>query len=200
MKGLLRRIMRRSVDRAVQMQPRRVDRIRNDLLYAAPSERDLVAEIRRAAERLLAAGLAPATLGAVAVRRSDKSATRTAVGADLGCIDNRALDTVPIDDSDPLVAALAFHEAAAWGLPPMLLALAEQHRVPEPVVASMSEAAGSIRLGVATEPLPEGVTVIRGMGVLAVGDDVGTAVTRLEAAEFLATITVHMSDRSWTDG
>ncbi|NOY55292.1 MAG: hypothetical protein GXP34_04820 [Actinobacteria bacterium] len=188
--------MRRSVDRAVQMQPRRVDRIRNDLLYAAPSERDLVAEIRRAGERLLAAGLAPPTLGALAVRRSAKSATRTAVGTDLGCIDNRALDTVPINDSEPLVTALASHEAAAWGVPPMLLTLAESGRVPDAVVDSMSEAAGSIRLGVATGPFPEGVTVIRGIGVVAAGRDLDDAVTRLEAAEILATITVHMTDRS----
>ena len=121
--GIVSRLMKGSVDRALEMQPRRASRVRDEYLYAAPSARELVAEVVAAGRRLVEGGLAPRTAGAIAVRRSDSKATRTIEGADLSSLDNRMLESVDIDPGDPVVNALRYVEAAILCWPPSLSAL-----------------------------------------------------------------------------
>ncbi len=121
--GIVSRWMKGSVDRALQMQPRRTSKVRDEYLYAAPSARELVAEVAEAGRRLVEGGLAPRTAGAIAVRRNETSATRTAPGADLASLDNRMLESVRIDDDDPVVNALQHDAAAILCWPPALSAL-----------------------------------------------------------------------------
>ncbi len=123
--GLLNRWMKSSVDRALEMQPRRTGRVRDEYLYAAPSARELVAEIVQVGVRLVEGGLAPRTAGAIAVRRSGSKATRTIEGADLSSLDNRMLESVDIDRDDPVVNALRYDGAAILCWPPSLSALTE---------------------------------------------------------------------------
>jgi hypothetical protein len=120
---LINRWMKGSVDRALQMQPRRTSKVRDELLYAAPSAREVVAEIADAGKRLVEGGLAPRTAGAIAVRRNETTATRTALGADLSALDNRMLESVEIDRGDPVVNAVRFDDTVILCWPPALSAL-----------------------------------------------------------------------------
>ncbi len=133
--GIVSRWMKGSVDRALQMQPRRASKVRDEYLYAAPSARELVAEVAEAGRRLVEGGLAPRTVGAIAVRRNDTSATRTAPGADLASLDNRMLESVHISRGDAVVRALRHDEAAILCWPPALSAL-EESLDPSPSLAS----------------------------------------------------------------
>jgi hypothetical protein len=117
--------MRGSVDRALEMQPKRTSVVRDELLYASPSVRELVAEIADAGQRLVEGGLAPRTLGAIAVRRTESIATRTAPKTDLANIDNRMLQSAPIAVDDPVTGALVHDHAAILCWPPALSGLAE---------------------------------------------------------------------------
>lgn len=121
--GIVSRWMKGSVDRALEMQPRRTSRVRDEFLYAAPSAREAVAAIADAGRRMVEGGLAPRTAGAIAVRRTDDSATRTEPGADLSDLDNRKLQSVKIESGDALVNALRFDAAAILCWPPALSAL-----------------------------------------------------------------------------
>ena len=132
--GMVNRWMKSSVDRALQMQPRRTSKVRDELLYAAPSAREVVAEIADAGRRLVEGGLAPRTAGAIAVRRSESTATRTAPRADLAHLDNRMLESVKITDDDVVVNALRYDAAAILCWPPELSAL-EQPLEPIPSLA-----------------------------------------------------------------
>jgi hypothetical protein len=123
--GLINRWMKGSVDRALAMQPRRTSRVRDEYLYSAPSARELVAEVADAGRRLVDGGLAPRTAGAIAVRRNETTATRTALGADLSNLDNRMLESVAIDRGDPVVSAVRYDDAVILCWPPALSALDE---------------------------------------------------------------------------
>lgn len=184
--GLLDRLMRSSVDRAVRMQPGRTRRIADETLYASPTVRDEVEAITAAGARMVRAGLSPSTLGRIAVRRSPTSATITAEGVDLGAVDNRSLTTVPLDtDLPPVVAVAGGAAAAVWAWPVRLLALGS---VPHPEPAHLIAVAGTI--AATDRPAGDPGVWITATGVVAVGIDPGDAVTRLEAAETLAAITL----------
>lgn len=180
--------------RAANMQPKRLDRVVNEHLYASPAARDEVSSIAEAAARMDRLGFAPAGLGAVAVRRSTARASVTAPGCDLASVDNRQLESVPIDHEGlgamPVLAGLVVgYEAAAWGYPPYLLNLAISGRVPDLANADLAAVAGSVAVVASPGEIEAGeelVWVVQGGGVLAVGDSPSEAVRRLEAAEALA--------------
>lgn len=134
--GMVNRWMKSSVDRALQIQPRRTGKVRDEYLYAAPSARELVADVAGAGRRLVEGGLAPRTVGAIAVRRNETSATRTAPGADLSNLDNRMLESVRISRGDAVVKALRHDEAAILCWPPALSAL-EEPLEPVPSLAAL---------------------------------------------------------------
>lgn len=121
--GIVSRWMKGSVERALEMQPRRTSRVRDEYLYSAPSAREAVAAIADAGRRLVDGGLAPRTAGAIAVRRTDDGATRTEPGVDLSVLDNRKLQAVKIEGDDAVVSALRFDAAAILCWPPALSAL-----------------------------------------------------------------------------
>lgn len=196
--GLLNRLTKRSVDTALRMQPRRTARVRDEILYAAPAERDNVQHIHDAGKRLVEAGLCPPMLGVVAARRNDKTITRTMSGADLSAIDNRMLETVTADDLHPAVVAVAKAEAAVWAYPPYLMAEPEPEQLADLDYPELMEAIG----GIVSDPtsLHEGVCVIAGRGVVAAGSDPMNAVTRLEAAELLAKIKRTKQEEKQGDG
>ena len=108
-------------------------------------------------------------------------------------IDGRSLETVSAD-AGPLARAAAAVGAAVWAHPPALMALAAAgRRVDESVSRDLAECCGRIVFGAeVTEP---GVGVVAGEGVVAAGSTAIDAVARLEAAERLATITLHLPDR-----
>lgn len=184
--GLLNRLTKRSVDVALRMQPRRTARVRDEILYAAPAERDNVQQIRDAGKRLVAAGLCPPLLGVVAARRSDSTITRTMDGADLAAIDNRVLETVTSGDEHPVIAAVAEAEAAVWAFPPHLMAAKQPETLTDLDYPTLTEAVGVF----SSDPagMQPGVCVLPGRGVVAAGVDAVDAVSRLEAAELLAKI------------
>jgi ribulose-5-phosphate 4-epimerase/fuculose-1-phosphate aldolase len=189
--GLLDRMMRSSVDRAMRMQPRRTSKVVDEFLYSAPSARDEVAAVHAAAARLVTAGLSPLTLGSVAVRRSATKATITALDADLSAIDNRHLETVDIDDgASPALAAIRAGAAAAvWAFPPHLMAAVAQG-VAMPETGRLASAAGPIAVAGSLGEARSGLTVVTGEGAVAGHDDPLAAVTRLEAAEAMARIAI----------
>ncbi len=123
--GMINRWMKGSVDRALEMQPRRTSKVRDEYLYSAPSARELVAAVADAGRRLVDGGLAPRTAGAIAVRRNETNATRTAPGADLSNLDNRMLESVDISRGDPVVGAVRHDDAVILCWPPELSALDE---------------------------------------------------------------------------
>lgn len=196
--GLLDRMMRGSVDRALRMQPGRTREVADEYLYAAPSVRPEVEAIRRAGRHLVMAGLAVTGLGAVAVRRSDVAAVVTRSEADLAAIDHRDLSTIMLDDpvrDDPAAGRGVLLDligggaaAAVWGQPVGLLVLAAGGEGPDPAVApGLAGVAGPILL---TGTVTAGVRVVPGAGAAGAGGDPLDAVTRLEAAERLAAITL----------
>lgn len=189
--GVFDRLMRSSVDRAMRMQPGRTRRIADDTLYASPTVRADVEAITAAGARMVRAGLAPSTLGRIAVPRSRGTVTATADGVDLAELDNRSLETIPSDTDLPHVRAVANGaDAAVWAWPVRLVALGG---TPGGGPRHLLDAAGPIE--VVAEPQPEpGVWIIPDDGVVAVGTDPGDAVTRLEAAEALAAITLARRD------
>ncbi len=192
MSGMIDRLMRSSVDRALKMQPRRTQKVADELLYAAPSAREDVGVIRAAGARLVDQGMCPAGLGSIAVRRSPKRAALTAIGADLSALDNRHLESVDIDDRvSPTLAALrAGAEAAVYAFPPTLLALLAEGVELETGVSDLADIVGEIRVVDHLDDIRSGLAVLSGRGVVSGHDDPLAAVTRLEAAEALARITV----------
>lgn len=195
--GLLDRLMRGSVDRALRMQPGRTQEVADEYLYAAPSARAEVEAIRRAGRHLAGTGLAVAGLGVVAVRRSELSAGVTRPQADLAALDHRDLETVRLDarrrtgsiGSEVLLDLLSDGAGAAvWGQPVGLLALAALGLLPDPVAApGLAEAAGAI---LQEGTVSAGVRIVPGAGAAGSGHDPLEAVMRLEAAERLAAITL----------
>lgn len=189
--GLLDRLMRRSVDRALDMQPKRVRAVADEVRFAAPSAREEVAAVADAARRLVAGRLALPTLGRVAVRRTDRVAVVTAPGADLSDLTGASMTTVHLDGDDAteplLVPIRAGSGAAVLGQPVALLALAGS----DPVLAdlpALAGVAGPVTWG--GVPSGPGVGVDPAWGAVAAGHDPAEAVTRLEAAERLAEITI----------
>lgn len=192
MSGMIDRLMRSSVDRALKMQPRRTQRVADELLYAAPSAREDVGAVREAGERLVRAGFCPAGLGAIAVRRTPKRAAITAIGADLSALDNRHLESVDLDDRvSPALAALrSGAEAAVYAFPPTLLALVSEGVELFVGVSDLADVAGPVAIVDSVDAIRSGVTVVAGRGVVSGHEDPLAAVARLEAAEALAIITL----------
>jgi hypothetical protein len=189
--GLLDRMMRTSVDRAMRMQPRRTTKVVDEYLYSAPSAREEVSAISLAAARMVAAGLCPSRLGSVAVRRSATKATITALDADLSAIDNRFLETVDIDDTaSPALAAIrAGARAAAWAFPPHLMA-AVAAGVELPAGGPLASVAGPVDVVHTLAEVRSGLSVVVGEGAISGHDDPAGAVARLEAAEAIARIAI----------
>jgi ribulose-5-phosphate 4-epimerase/fuculose-1-phosphate aldolase len=173
----------------MKLQTRKARRVADELLYSVPAERDAVAVLRTAGARLVEAHLAISTVGVVAARHGSSWMTVTRIGTDLTRIDGRHLIRVGLEDDrlpdDAPDASGVLREiirvgadAAVWAHPVSLLACA----------------AGGIELDrSASNELAapaETVTVIPGRGVVSAGDDPLDAVSRLEAAERLAEITL----------
>lgn len=188
--GILDRMIRSSVDRALRMQPKRSQKVADEYLYTSPAARPDVEEIRNASARLVSSGLTTSSLGRVVVRRSDKSVTQVVPGKDLTAVDARHLETVDVNDGDIVVLAAASTGAAVLAHPVSLLALSLTGRTPERSVGALSELAGPIEIAGVLPSYGEGVWIVPSLGVVSVASDVGAAVTRLEAAERLAAITV----------
>jgi hypothetical protein len=189
--GVLDRLMRRSVDRALHMQPKRVRDAADEVRFSAPTAREEVASVRAAAARLVEAGLALPTAGRIALRRTDRVAAVTVPGADLSASSGVAMTTVHLDTEEPDTLLLspirAGARAAVLGQPVKLLALAVSGERPAdlPVLVSI---AGPISFG--SVPDGFGVGVDAAWGAIAVGADPVEAVARLEAAERLAAVTI----------
>lgn len=200
--GVLDRLMRSSVERAMKMQPRRTQKMADEYLYASPSGREEVAELRAVGKRLVDAGLSPAFDGSIAVRRSDRRASVTHRGADLGAIDNRSMESVDLADrSSPALAGLrAGAEAAIYAYPPHLLALTSSDGLPDPTVSDLADRAGDLAVVSAEDDIRTGLTVLTGRGVVATHDTPSEALARLEAAEMLARITIIRQNMRRNDG
>jgi len=191
--GVLDRVIRASTEWGMRMQPRRAERVSDEYLYAAPSFRDQVAAIRDAGAVLVQAGMSPSVGGGgIAVRRSAKTTAVTSPGANLGAIDNRHLTTVEVGDPrfPALTAIRAGAETAVWAFPSSLLALANSGVGIEPVSTDLATLTGTVLMIDSLEDAGPGLSVIRGRGVVSGADDVGQAVTRIQAAEALAWMTI----------
>jgi hypothetical protein len=172
--------MQRSVDRAMQMQPRRTARIRDDLLYSAPSSREVVAAIADAGRRLVEGRLAPRALGAIAVRRNDATVTVTREGCDLAAIDNRELETVPADGAGWWSEPLTHGEAAIRCWPPALVSIGAGF---EPV-ASLAEHMPVI----SRRPVASAIALSEDGSCVSIAETVEAAITAVEVAEHAARI------------
>ena len=188
--GILDRLMRASVDRALRMQPKRVSKVADEYLYAAPRVRDEIETIRAACRRLIETGLTSSSLGRVAIRRTEHAVTRIAVGTDLTAVDARHLETADRSEADPVVEAAAAAGAAVLAHPPSLMALAGRGRTPDVSIEALAHQAGPVEIIEGPPDGTYGVWVIPTLGAIAAGPDVGDAVTRLEAAERMAAITI----------
>jgi ribulose-5-phosphate 4-epimerase/fuculose-1-phosphate aldolase len=188
-KSIIDQAMRASVERAMALQPRKAERVADELLYSVPAERDAVAAIRAAGTAMVEARLALPTAGAVAVQSGSSWMTVTQQGTDLTRIDGRHLIRLGLGDDElpddaPAAAGLlrelirAGTAAAVWAHPVWLLAGAAAGIEPDRSVSSDLAA------------LAATVTVIPGRGVVAAGHDPQDAVARLDAAERLAEITI----------
>jgi len=196
--GLVDRLVRSSVDRALKMQPRRVRRIADETRYATPSERPRVDEIHTACTRLATARFVVAGLGLVAISREAGGLTVTEAGADFTDIDARHLVTwsptdagEDVDPRDPLLTLFYTTiesdgdvEAIVVAHPPHVLAAAASDRLAGSSEGALGEAAGPIGHG----PVGgAGVWVIEA-GVVGAGHNAIDAVSRLEAADRIAEI------------
>lgn len=188
--GLLDRWMRASVDRALRMQPKRVGKVADEYLYAAPKARDEIEAIRAACRRLVDTGLTSSSLGRVALKRTEHAVTEVTPGTDLTAVDARHLQTADRNEGDAVVEAAAVAGAAVLAHPSSLLALAAAGRTPDTALESLAEQAGVIQIVDAPPSGRPGVWVVMSLGAIGVDSDVGGAVTRLEAAERLAAITL----------
>lgn len=190
------RAIRSSVDRAQKIQPRRMRRVADETLYSAPSQRGTVEDIRRATGFLLASGLGTRAGSVVAVRRNDRSVAMTRPDSDLEAVDGRSLETVTVESygAHPVVRAAIDFGAAVWAHPVSLLALAAAGRSADRSLSKdLADRCGVLISGTSLEH--PGVAVVTGEGVLAVGETAVDAVSRLEAAERLAAITLRTPDR-----
>lgn len=190
--GVFGRLMRSSVDRALDMQPKRTQRVADDLLYASPSAREEVASIRSAGARLVECGMLLPSVGSIAVRRGDGRATVTIAGSDLSSLDNRSLESVELSDRrTPAMAGLrAGGRAAIHAFPPYVLVLAGQGWSWDDAVSDLVDIVGSVEYADDVDGVRTGLTVIAGRGVVATHDDPLAVARRLEAAELLARITI----------
>ena len=191
--GALNRMIKASTEWGMRMQPRSAERLSDEYLYAAPSFRDQVSAIRDAGALLVQAGLSPSVGGGgIAVRRSAKTTTVTSPGANLGAIDNRYLTTVDVGDPrfPALTAIRGGAETAVWAFPSSLLAVANAGEGIELLSTDLGILAGPVSVIDSLEDAGPGLSVIRGRGVISGADDLGQAVTRIQAAEALAWMTI----------
>ena len=178
--GMISRLMKGSVDRALRMQPRRAGAVRDEMLYAAPSARELVAEIANAGARLVEAGLSPRVGGVIVVRKSEGSGTRTLADADLGSIDNRSLETVSLGSGDPVLSSLEHGDAVIKAWPPELLAVGSDLEI----VPSMALMVPDI----STEFGPDRIVILPDGVCIGIGPSVGKVIGWLESANHAARI------------
>lgn len=153
--------------------------MRDDLLYAAPAHREIVEEIADAGRRLVEGGLAPRTLGAIAVRRADSKVIVTADGCDLGAIDNRVLESADIGAGGWWSRALEHGDAVIRAWPPALVAVG-----PFEPIAGLAERCPDVT----DAPASDSIAVMGDGTCLAVADSAGAAVAGLEIAEHAAEI------------
>lgn len=195
--GLVDRMIRSSVDRALRLQPRRARRIADETRYSSPSARGLIDDLAAAARRLLASGLAVPTATRLAVRRDDGRIAVSIAGADLARLDGGRVETLdPARHPTDLAAVAARVGGAVAVHPPALLALATLGRTPDPhASAELAALAGVLSRDLPTQP---------GVGILPAGVAIGAdrtakgAVARLEAAERLAEISLRLSTEEET--
>jgi ribulose-5-phosphate 4-epimerase/fuculose-1-phosphate aldolase len=188
--GILDRFIRSSSDRALKMQPKRVSKVADEYLYAAPGVRDEVEAVRNACRRLIEAGLTSASLGRIAMKRTDHAVSQIVPGTDLTAVDARHFETADRSLDDPVVEAAAASGAAVLAHPVSLLALAAAGRTPDTSITFLAEQAGRIAIVEALPSDEAGVWILPTLGAVAIAENVEDAVTRLEAAERLAAITV----------
>lgn len=179
-RGLVSRLVQRSVDRAMDMQPKRTARIRDELLYAAPGARDTVAQIADAGRRLVEGGLAPRRLGSIALRRSETAVTVTEEGCDLAAIDARSLETAETGPESWWASAIAHGDAVVRCWPPALVAIGREFRP----IGSLSREMPKI-VGV---PEPDAVVLDADGTCLSIAATVGLAIAAVEVAEHAARI------------
>jgi ribulose-5-phosphate 4-epimerase/fuculose-1-phosphate aldolase len=193
--GILDRFIRSSSDRALKMQPKRVAKVADEYLYAAPAVREEIEGVRNACRRLVEAGLASASLGRIAMKRTDHAVSQIVPGSDLTAVDARHFETADRSLDDPVVEAAAVAGAAVLAHPVSLLALAVAGRTPDTSITYLAEQAGPIEIVDALPSDRPGVWILPSLGAVAIAADVDDAVTRLEAAERLAAITVTNRER-----
>jgi ribulose-5-phosphate 4-epimerase/fuculose-1-phosphate aldolase len=191
-RSLVDQAVRASVDQALRLQGRKTKHLADELRYSAPVERDAVNALHVAGARLVESRLAVRTVGAVAARQGERTMTVSRRGADLALLDARHLVRVTLDGGplpeDAPEATTVLRElivvgasAAVWAHPVALLACA---------VAGVEPGGDGDSEFAQLDAMAETVTVIPGLGAVAAGDDPLDAVTRLEAAERLAEITL----------
>lgn len=183
--GLVGRLMKGSVDRALRMQPRRVTRIADDLLYASPSQREVVEQFAAAGRRLVEGGLAPRTLGVIAVRRTETSASRTTKAADLTRIDNRTLESIELDDESWFGGVLRHGDAVIVAWPPSLLAVGTHLGVPSSIAEHLPP--------IDTDLGPDRLVLAEDGSCLSIAETIEAAITWLEIAEHAATMQLRRS-------
>jgi ribulose-5-phosphate 4-epimerase/fuculose-1-phosphate aldolase len=172
------------------MQPKRVSKVADEYLYAAPRAREEIEAIRDACRRLVETGLTSSSLGRVALKRTEHAVTEVVPGADLTTVDARHLQTADRSVGDLVVEAAAEAGAAVLAHPSSLLALTAMGRVPNTQLGALAEQAGPIEIVDAPPPGRHGVWLVPSQGAIAVDSEAAGAVTRLEAAERLAAITL----------
>jgi hypothetical protein len=197
--GFLDRMMRSSVDRALKMQPRKVQRVADETRYTSPKERPVVDAIRAAGARVSRMRFDVGDLAAIAVRRDLGAMTVTEFGADLADIDGRCLATwIPGDPETAagatvdarnaqLFAALTSDDAVGavvLAYPPYLMAIDASGDAPPLAGSPLGERAGRIEAGGVAGI---GVWVLGG-SVISAGTSPVDAMARLEAAERLVQI------------
>ena len=183
--GLVGRMMKGSVDRALRMQPGRVTRIADDLLYASPSQREVVEQFAAAGRRLVEGGLAPRTLGVIAARRTETSASRTSPAADLTQLDNRTIESIDLNDESWLGGVLRHGHAVIVAWPASLLAVGIHLEAPASITEHLPPIAtdfGSDRLVLAEDG-----------SCMSIAGTIEAAITWLEIAEHAATMQLRRS-------
>lgn len=178
--GLVSRLVQRSVDRAMGMQPKRTAKIRDELLYAAPGAREMVAEIADAGRRLVEGGLAPRRLGSIAVRKSETAVTVTEQGCDLAAIDGRSLETAENGAESWWASAIGHGDAVIRCWPPALVAIGGEFR---PIGALNREMPAIVEA-----PEPDSIVLDADGTCLSIAATVGRAIAAVEIAEHAARI------------
>lgn len=180
--GVVDRMIRRSVERAGRMQPRRVQQSVDETLFASPSQRADVERLRSASRTLVDMHLAIPGHTMLAVRRTEHSLTVNRSDADLASLDARSLIT--IDLRDPQVDDVAPCAEHAIRLMGDALSVVVAHPA---ALLALGEIPDGTQHGLHSEAR---VHIEPGVGVVAIGADPPTLVMAMTAAERAAEITL----------